>query len=452
MSAVPRTRSSTLTSELIRIDTTNTGELDTTTGEAEAAAYVAAKLAEVGYETEVVESGRRGGTTCSAGSPGADPEPRPRCWCTGTSTSCPPTPSEWTVHPFSGAVRDGYVWGRGAVDMKDMDAMILALARQFSATGTVPPRDLVFAFLADEEAGGAYGAHWLVEHRPDLFEGCTEAIGEVGGFSLTLGEDLRVYPVRPAEKGIAWMRLRVRRQPGPRLVGARRQRRDDPVRGRRPPRPPPVPARAHRADARVPRRGHRADRHRVPPTGRSPRRRGGQARRRRPDGRRDHPQHRQPDDAPGRLQGQRHPVARPRPPSTAGSCPAGRRRSSASSTSCSARTSSASGSRNLPAVETTFDGALVDAMIAAVKAEDDGAHTLPFMMCGGTDAKAFAQPRACAASGSPRCGCPPDLDFASLFHGIDERVPVDALTLRHPGARPVPDGRADGSARERSRW
>jgi acetylornithine deacetylase/succinyl-diaminopimelate desuccinylase-like protein len=98
--------------------------------------------------------------------------------------------------------------------MKDMVAMIIAVARWFKRTGTVPPRDIVFAFVADEEAGGKFGAGWLVEHRPDLFEGCTEAVGEVGGFSLTVGEDQRVYLIESAEKGMAWMRLQARGKPG----------------------------------------------------------------------------------------------------------------------------------------------------------------------------------------------------------------------------------------------
>jgi acetylornithine deacetylase/succinyl-diaminopimelate desuccinylase-like protein len=105
-------------------------------------------------------------------------------------------------------VKDGYVWGRGAIDMKDMCGMALALARQFRREGTVPPRDIVFAFLADEEAGGKWGSHWLVEHRPDLFEGVTEAVGEVGGFSLTVD--------RPdgSSRRCTWWRRRKRASPG----------------------------------------------------------------------------------------------------------------------------------------------------------------------------------------------------------------------------------------------
>ena len=202
-----------LCSELIRIDTTNTGDPDTVVGEREAAEYVAAKLSEVGYEVEVVESGaaRRDNVICRLR--GADPD-RGALLVHGHLDVVPADPSEWSVHPFSGAVQDGYVWGRGAVDMKDMVAMTIAVARRFKRDGTVPPRDLVFAFVADEEAGGRFGAQWLVQHRPELFDGCTEAVGEVGGFSLTLGEEQRVYLIESAEKGIAWMRLRARGRPG----------------------------------------------------------------------------------------------------------------------------------------------------------------------------------------------------------------------------------------------
>src|SRR5207248_8151248 len=92
---------------------------------------------------------------------------------------------------------------------KDMDAMILAVIRRRLAEGRRPPRDLVLAFLADEEAGGTWGAGWLAGNHPDLFEGVTEAIGEVGGFSATIGGQ-RLYLLQTAEKGMAWLRLSLR--------------------------------------------------------------------------------------------------------------------------------------------------------------------------------------------------------------------------------------------------
>ena len=90
--------------------------------------------------------------------------------------------------------------------MKDMDAIMLAVVRQRLREGRKPDRDVVLAFTADEEAGGNWGARFLVEQHPDLFEGVTEAIGEVGGFSVSVG-DQRLYAVQTAEKGLAWMRL-----------------------------------------------------------------------------------------------------------------------------------------------------------------------------------------------------------------------------------------------------
>ena len=217
----------------------------------------------------------------------------------------PADPAEWSVHPFSGEERDGYIWGRGAVDMKDMDAMVLALVRDWARTGVQPPRDIVLAYVADEEAGGKLGARWLVDEHPDLFEGCTEAISEVGGFSITVRDDLRLYLVQTAEKGLAWMRLTAGGKPGPRLVRARRQRRHPALRGRRPARLGPPAHGAHPADAPVPRRRRGRLRHRDRPR----RARGGArpARQHQPDDRRGPAQHGQPHDARRRLQGQRHP-------------------------------------------------------------------------------------------------------------------------------------------------
>ncbi|HXB85206.1 M20/M25/M40 family metallo-hydrolase, partial [Mycobacterium sp.] len=172
-------------SRLIRFDTTNTGDLATTKGEAECAQWIAAQLKEVGYQVEYVESGASGRGNVFARLEGADSS-RGTLLIHGHLDVVPAEPAEWSVHPFSGAIEDGYVWGRGAVDMKDMVGMMIVTARQFRRAGVVPPRDLLFAFVADEENGGKYGAQWLVDNRPDLFDGVTEAVGEVGGFSLTV--------------------------------------------------------------------------------------------------------------------------------------------------------------------------------------------------------------------------------------------------------------------------
>ena len=89
--------------------------------------------------------------------------------------------------------------------------MMLAAVRHLARTGTVPPRDLVVVFFADEEAGGTKGSHFMVAEHPEVFDGVTEAISEVGGYSVTVtdrdGQERRTYLLQTAEKGIAWLRL-----------------------------------------------------------------------------------------------------------------------------------------------------------------------------------------------------------------------------------------------------
>jgi acetylornithine deacetylase/succinyl-diaminopimelate desuccinylase-like protein len=111
------------------------------------------------------------------------------------------------VDPFAAEIRDGMIWGRGAVDMKNMDAMILAIVRKWARTGYKPPRDIVLAFFADEEAGMTYGSRWMAAAHPEVFAGCSEAISEVGGFSVTVADGKRLYFVEAAQKGIHWMKL-----------------------------------------------------------------------------------------------------------------------------------------------------------------------------------------------------------------------------------------------------
>jgi len=125
----------------------------------------------------------------------------------GHLDTVPADAKDWDVDPWSGEIRNGEIWGRGAVDMKDMDAMILAIAKDWHIRGYVPERDIVLAFFADEEAGGMYGVNWIVKNHPEAFEGCSEAISEVGGFSATLSNGKRLYLVETSEKGMYWMEL-----------------------------------------------------------------------------------------------------------------------------------------------------------------------------------------------------------------------------------------------------
>jgi acetylornithine deacetylase/succinyl-diaminopimelate desuccinylase-like protein len=189
--------------DLIRIDTTNHGE-GRAKGEREAAEYVEAKLADLGLAPELFEPEPRR-TSVVARVPGRDPD-KPALVLHGHLDVVPADPRNWSVDPFAGEIRDGMLWGRGAVDMKDMDAMMLTALGDILRAGALPEREIVVAFFADEEAGGGVGASWLVDHRPDLFAGATEAISEVGGYSVTVG-GTRAYLLQTGEKSLLWVRL-----------------------------------------------------------------------------------------------------------------------------------------------------------------------------------------------------------------------------------------------------
>ena len=417
-----------LVSALIRFDTSNTGDPETTKGEAECARWVAGQLAEVGYQPEYLESGAPGRGNVFVRLPGADPS-RGALLIHGHLDVVPAQADDWSVHPFSGAVSDGYVWGRGAVDMKDMCGMMLAVAREFKRTGAVPPRDLVFAFVADEEHGGNYGAHWLVDNRPDLFEGVSEAVGEVGGFSITLphkdGGERRLYLIETAEKGLLWMRLTATGRAGHGSM-----------------------VHDENAVTTVAEAVARLGRHRFPmvltdtvaqfltavseETGY------------------------EIDLRSADLEGliaKLGPISRAvgatlRDTANPTMLKAGYKANVIPATAEAVVDCRVLPGRQaaferevdeligpgvsrewiseLPSYETSFDGELVDAMNAALVAVDPEARTVPYMMSGGTDAKAFAK-LGIRCFGFAPLRLPPDLDFAALFHGVDERVPVDAL-------------------------
>lgn len=420
-----------LVSSLIRFDTTNTGELATTKGEAECAQWVAERLREVGYEPEYLESGGPGRGNVFVRVPGREPgageSARGALLIHGHLDVVPAEAADWSVHPFSGAVSEGYVWGRGAVDMKDMCGMMLAVARHFKRAGIVPPRDLVFAFVADEEHGGEYGAHWLVEHRPDLFEGVTEAIGEVGGFSITVprkdGGERRLYLIETAEKGLLWMRLTARGR-----AGHGSMVHDD------------------NAVTAIAEAVARLGRHEFPmvltdtvaqflaavtdETGLTF----------------------DTDDLEGSV-AKLGPMARMLGATLRDTANPTMLKAGYKANVIPASAEAVIDCRVLPgrqaaferevdeiigpdisrewiselsSYETTFDGDLVEAMSAAVLAVDPGARTVPYMLSGGTDAKAFAK-LGIRCFGFAPLRLPPDLDFSALFHGVDERVPVEAL-------------------------
>ena len=192
-----------LLQELIRIPSVNFGEGK---GDEEAVArFVAAKLAEVGIDSELIETAPKRFNVV-ARIAGSDTN-RPGLVVHGHLDVVPASAADWQVDPFSGELRDGYVWGRGAVDMKDGDAMFLAIVRSWARTGYVPPRNILLVFFADEEAGSSYGSRWLVKNRPEIFDGYSEAISEVGGFSVTITGGHRLYFIETAEKGIQWLEI-----------------------------------------------------------------------------------------------------------------------------------------------------------------------------------------------------------------------------------------------------
>ena len=189
--------------DLIRIPSVNFGEGK---GDEKAVAeYIVASLAEVGIASEIFESAPN---RCNviARLPGSDTS-RPGLVLHGHIDVVPANAADWSVDPFAAEIRDGMIWGRGAVDMKNMDAMILAIVRKWARTGYKPPRDIVLAFFADEEAGMTYGSRWMAAAHPEVFAGCSEAISEVGGFSVTVADGKRLYFVEAAQKGIHWMKL-----------------------------------------------------------------------------------------------------------------------------------------------------------------------------------------------------------------------------------------------------
>ncbi|GHI02966.1 hypothetical protein AQI88_02770 [Streptomyces cellostaticus] len=197
-------------SGLIRIDTTNRGGGDCR--ERPAAEYAAERLAGAGLEPLLLER-TPGRTNVVARIEGTDPSAH-GLLVHGHLDVVPADAADWSVHPFSGEIRDGVVWGRGAVDMKDMDAMILAVVRSWARQGVRPRRDLVIAFTADEEASAEDGSGFLADRHPELFEGCTEGISEAGAFTFHDGAGRQIYPIGAGERGTGWLKLTARGRAG----------------------------------------------------------------------------------------------------------------------------------------------------------------------------------------------------------------------------------------------
>ncbi len=417
--------------DLLRIDTSNFGNNEGP-GEREAAEYVMASLQEVGLDPELFEAAP-GRANVVVRLPGTDPS-RAALVLHGHTDVVPAAAEDWSIDPFAGEERDGLLWGRGAVDMKDMDAMILAVVRQMAREGRRPARDVVLAMFADEEAGGRFGSHFAVTNRPELFEGATEAISEVGGYSVQVGAGpdgtggRRAYLLQTAEKGIGWLRLVAEGRAG---HGSQIN---------------PDNAVTHLAAA-VARIGAHPWPLRLTPT------------------------------VNALLQGVADLTGLPFDPEDEGGIdrlvaalgPAARfvgatLRNTANPSQLSAgykanvipgRAEAVLDSRFLPgddaevrriitelagprvrveeivgdvALEAPFAGHLVDAMVASLVAEDPGAVVLPYMLSAGTDNKALSE-LGIRGYGFAPLRLDGDLDFPAMFHGVDERVPTDALVF-----------------------
>lgn len=409
--------------DLIRFPSVNWGE-GRSDGEKEAAEYVEAYLAGMGVRSELFEP-EPGRVSVVARIEGTEPS-LPGLVVHGHLDVVPAEPSEWSVDPFAGEIRDGLLWGRGAVDMKDMDAMILTSLRDILSAGRRPRRDLVVAFFADEEAGGILGSHWLAENRPDLFAGATEAISEVGGYSIDFGGQ-RSYLLQTGEKALLWIRMTVRGQAahGSRLYPAN-----------------PVTRLAEAVVA--------LGRHDWPITltdttsqlvdsiasilGTDPRQVG-------------------PDElllATGSASG--FLLATVRTTTNPTVLTAGYKHNvipSSASALVDIRCLPGQEDATLAEVrelvgedieieivhrdvglEVPFSGPLVETMTGLLARHDPEASVLPYLMSGGTDNKGLST-LGIAGYGFAPLRLPAGMDFPGMFHGIDERVPLDALDFGH---------------------
>jgi acetylornithine deacetylase/succinyl-diaminopimelate desuccinylase-like protein len=411
----------TLCSDLIRLDTSNFGP-DGSKGEREAAEYVAAKLDEVGISSRLLEPEPRRTSLVAEWAPDGCDTSLPPLMIHGHTDVVPAVASDWQVDPFAGEIVDGYVWGRGAVDMKDFDSIVLAVVRERTRQGRPPRRPIRLVFTADEEAGGPMGSGWLAEHHPDLISDCAEAIGEVGGFSLTVNQR-RLYLIQTAEKGLAWLNLIASG-----TAGHGSMRDDDNA--------------ITNLAAAVTRIGEYSWPARI------------------------HPAQRAFLDAVEDALGVE--IGTGDAEQTLSRLGSIARMVGATMSNTANPTMLSAGykhnvipgtatagldGRFLPgyeqefydtitqllgdkvryeaqisdvAVETSFDGDLANAITASLQQVDPDAVPVPFIMSAGTDAKAWSK-LGIRCFGFAPLRLPPELDFVALFHGVDERVPVESL-------------------------
>jgi acetylornithine deacetylase/succinyl-diaminopimelate desuccinylase-like protein len=407
--------------DLIRIPSVNFG--DGKGDEKAVADYIVKSLAEVGIEAKIYQSAEN---RCNvvAHIEGADPS-RPGLVLHGHIDVVPANADDWSVDPFAAEIRDGMIWGRGAVDMKNVDAMILATVRQWARTGYKPPRRIVLVFFADEEAGSTFGSRWMVEHHPEVFAGCTEAISEVGGFSVTVAGDKRLYFVEAAQKGIHWMKLTAHGRAG---HGSMMN-------------PENALTRLSEAVAKI---GNYEWPQRYTKTVKILFKKIAEATGKKYD---------EADLRP--LLSEIGPTARMIGATLQNTANPTMLEAGYKANVIPGSASAVVDGRFLPgyedelnatirqivgpdieietvtrdiALEVEFEGDLVDAMIAAILKFDPEGIPVPYTMSGGTDNKALSDLGIIGYGFSP-LKLPADLDFMALFHGVDERVPIDGLTF-----------------------
>ncbi|MDR1807877.1 MAG: M20/M25/M40 family metallo-hydrolase [Propionibacteriaceae bacterium] len=409
-------------SDLIRIDTQNPGPGLAGPGERVAADYVAEKLGDVGIECEVYEAAPRRTTLVARWEPDGVDRTLPPLLLHGHTDVVPAVAADWTVPPLSGAVEDGCVWGRGAIDMKDFDAMLLAVVRQRVREGRPPRRPIRLVFTADEECGGVLGAVPLVRQHPETVADCRQAVGEVGGFSVT-ADAARLYLVQTAEKGLAWLKLIAE---GPAGHGSMRH--------------------ADNAVTELAAAVARLGAHRFP--------------------QRLHPAQAAFLDAAGAALGVE--ITADNVEETLARLGSIARMVAATMSHTvnptmldagykvnvvPGRATAQVDGRYLPgrrdefiaavtevigpkvrleilheqtSVEADLASALVGAMRTSIERHDPGAQVVPYLLSAGTDAKAWTE-LGIECYGFVPLRLPADLDFTGLFHGVDERVPIESL-------------------------
>jgi acetylornithine deacetylase/succinyl-diaminopimelate desuccinylase-like protein len=406
--------------DLIRFDTTNWGG-GRAEGEREAAEYVGAYLESLGLQPEYYEPIPRR-TNVMARVRGRNPG-KPALVLHGHLDVVPAMAADWSVDPFAGEVRDGMLWGRGAVDMKDMDAMILTSVADILRAGDLPERDLILVFFADEENGGIEGSQLVVANRPEWFAGATEAISEVGGYSIAVG-DRRAYLLQVGEKALIWIRLLARGRAGhgsrvhpdnaiTRLAEAvvALGRTEWPVR---------LTATTETMLAGLADLADLADTDDTDPDALAV----------------------STGPAEGFLRSTLRTTTNPT------GLAAGYKHNvipDAAEALIDVRTLPGTEDEALADIqrivgddieieivvrdiglEVPFEGDLVDAMVAALGRADPGVPVIPYLMGGGTDNKALAA-LGIEGYGFAPLRLPAELDFTGMFHGVDERVPLDAL-------------------------